>query len=76
MFVHCTLYNYMYTQQSFCVAIFPWMSPETLSHHPPVHDVGEEVVVPEPVLDIHLLVVDSQCTIKNASLLKFKLILS
>ena len=42
----------------------------------PVDNVGQQVVVPEPVLDVDLLVVHSQRTIKNASLLKFKLILS
>ena len=36
----------------------------------PVDDVGEEVVVPQSVLDINLLVVDGQSPIKDASLLK------
>ena len=36
----------------------------------PVDDVSEEVVVPQPVLDINLLVVNGQSPIKDASLLK------
>ena len=36
----------------------------------PVDDVGEEVVVPQSVLDINLLVVDGESPIKDASLLK------
>ena len=39
-------------------------------------DVRQQVVVSESVLDVDLLIVDSQRTIKNASLLKYELILS
>ena len=35
-------------------------------------DVGEEVVVPEPVLGIDLLVVDRQRTVKNTPLLQIR----
>ena len=38
----------------------------------PVYNVGQEVVVLEPVVDIHLFVVDSQRPIQYASLLQFK----
>ena len=36
----------------------------------PVNDVGQEVVVPEPVVDVHLVVVDRQGSIDDAPLLK------
>ena len=35
----------------------------------PVHNVGQEVVVPQPVLRVHLLVVDRQGPIQDAPLL-------
>ena len=41
-------------------------------HSLPVNNVGQEVVVLEPVVDIHLFVVDSQRPIQYASLLQFK----
>ena len=43
-----------------------------VAHSIPVNNVGQEVVVLEPVVDIHLLVVDSQRPIQYASLLQFK----
>ena len=42
----------------------------------PVDDVREEVVMPQSILDINLLVVNGQSPIKNASLLKDTLVLS
>ncbi len=38
--------------------------------HSPVHDVGQEVVVPQPVVRVHLLVVDRQGPVEDAPLLK------
>ena len=35
-----------------------------------MNDVGQEVVVPEPVVDVHLVVVDRQGPIYDAPLLK------
>ena len=35
----------------------------------PVNDVGQQVIVLEPVVHIHLIVVDSQGAIQYASLL-------
>ena len=35
----------------------------------PVHDVGQEVVVPQPVLRVHLLVVHRQGPVQDAPLL-------
>ena len=34
--------------------------------------VGEQVVVPQPVLGVNLVVVDRQGSVKNASLLKIE----
>ena len=36
----------------------------------PVDDVGKQVVVPQPVVHVHLLVVDRQRSVEDASLLK------
>ena len=39
---------------------------------PPVDNIGEQVVMPEPVLRVHLLVIDCEGPVQNASLLKYK----
>ena len=36
----------------------------------PVDDVGKQVVVPQPVVHIHLLVVDGQRSVEDTPLLK------
>ena len=36
----------------------------------PVDDVGKQVVVPQPVVHVHLLVVDRQRSVEDTSLLK------
>ena len=40
-----------------------------LLQQPPVHDVGQQVVVPQPVLCVHLLVVHRQGTVQDAPFL-------
>ena len=39
----------------------------------PVDHISQEVIVLEPVVDVHLLIVDSQCAGLDAALLKKKL---
>ena len=45
----------------------------TLLEELPVHDVSQQVVVLEPVIDVHLLVVDRQRARVDATLLKQKI---
>ena len=38
--------------------------------HSPVHDVGQQVVVPQPVLRVHLFVVHRQGAVQDTPLLR------
>ena len=52
--------GHIYMRVGLCVSL----------HHSPVHDVGQQVVVPQPVLRVNLLVVHRQGAVQDTPFLR------